>query len=435
MLYSVMVGLGETYFPLFALALGFGEVASGLVATVPLAAGSLLQLIVPWGVSRLGSNKRWVLICAAAQTLSFVPLIVGAILEWIPLWVVFAASAAYWSAALGAGPAWNPWVGSLIPRAIRASYFGMRTRLCQMSTVAGLAIAGAILHVSAEGDWRVRAYAVMFALAALCRGISLTALSIQREFDRPERGQPMFRWVTRATRMIRERDGYVLVYMVAVTVAVQVSGPFFTPFMARHLGFSWTEITAMMGAAFLAKIIAPTLWARVARSWGVGRLLWIGGLGILPLSLPWVFSDSFLVLIVFQAIGGAMWSAYELATFLALFETIPARERTPMLTMFNLLNSFAMAIGSIGGGVLLAVMGEARDAYLVLFGASFGARLVVLPLLLRIRIGRVPVPAIASRTLSIRPNTGSESRPILPMMEEAPHANGHGQAAAAASRA
>src|SRR5262245_61683454 len=39
--YSVMVGIGETYLSAFALAMGMGEVASGLIATVPLMLGGL----------------------------------------------------------------------------------------------------------------------------------------------------------------------------------------------------------------------------------------------------------------------------------------------------------------------------------------------------------------------------------------------------------
>jgi hypothetical protein len=57
--WSVMVGIGETYFPAFALALGMGEVGAGLIASIPLLAGGLLQLVTPHGVTRLGSRRRW----------------------------------------------------------------------------------------------------------------------------------------------------------------------------------------------------------------------------------------------------------------------------------------------------------------------------------------------------------------------------------------
>src|SRR5436190_22995148 len=46
--FSVMIGVGETYFAAFALALGTGETIAGLVATLPMLFGATLQLITPW---------------------------------------------------------------------------------------------------------------------------------------------------------------------------------------------------------------------------------------------------------------------------------------------------------------------------------------------------------------------------------------------------
>src|SRR6185436_5732729 len=73
--WSVMVGIGETYFPAFALALGMGEVGSGLIATLPLLAGGVLQLVTPYGVDRLRSRRTWASACAYTQTLTFLPLL------------------------------------------------------------------------------------------------------------------------------------------------------------------------------------------------------------------------------------------------------------------------------------------------------------------------------------------------------------------------
>src|SRR6478609_5003082 len=58
--YSLMVGLGETYFSAFALAIGTGQTFAGLLATLPQMAGALLQLASPWGVKKLGSHRRWI---------------------------------------------------------------------------------------------------------------------------------------------------------------------------------------------------------------------------------------------------------------------------------------------------------------------------------------------------------------------------------------
>ena len=56
--FNVMVGIGETYFTFFALALGQGELISGLIATVPMLAGATLQLISPYEIGRASCRER-----------------------------------------------------------------------------------------------------------------------------------------------------------------------------------------------------------------------------------------------------------------------------------------------------------------------------------------------------------------------------------------
>lgn len=70
-----MVGCGETYLPAFALALGLGPLAAGLIASLPVLIGAVVQLITPFGVGWLGSNRRWVIGCTTLQAISFLPLV------------------------------------------------------------------------------------------------------------------------------------------------------------------------------------------------------------------------------------------------------------------------------------------------------------------------------------------------------------------------
>src|SRR5512138_90302 len=97
MLFSVMVGCGEAYFVAFALAVGLGELLAGLVSSVPLLAGALLQLASPWAVRRLGSHKRWVVATAGLQALSFSPLAAAAFLGRVPAWLIFVCVGLYWA--------------------------------------------------------------------------------------------------------------------------------------------------------------------------------------------------------------------------------------------------------------------------------------------------------------------------------------------------
>jgi MFS family permease len=120
MTYSFMVGTGETYFAAFAVALGSSDRTAGLVAAVPPLVGATLQLFAPVLAARVKSPSRWIQTCALLQVASFVPMIVGALVGALPMWVLFIVAGVYWTAALGAGGVWNTWVGLCFPPAIRA---------------------------------------------------------------------------------------------------------------------------------------------------------------------------------------------------------------------------------------------------------------------------------------------------------------------------
>src|SRR5688572_7535190 len=72
--FSVMVGTGETYIAPFAVALGTGGISTGLLTSLPIFAGALLQLATPAMVKRLKSHRKWVVACAVTQGLSLLLL-------------------------------------------------------------------------------------------------------------------------------------------------------------------------------------------------------------------------------------------------------------------------------------------------------------------------------------------------------------------------
>lgn len=420
-IYSVMFGVGETYLAAFAIALGLGDVVSGLVASVPVAAGALLQLMVPAGVRWLGSQRRWVLLCATVQATSFLPLIVGALIGRMPVWALFLMATLYWSAAISAGPAWNTWVGTFIPRRVRAHYFGFRWRVCNMGTVTGLAIAGLVLWMfaepgttGAEARWPARAFAVLFLIAAACRYACIPFLATTSEPSPiPERARvvPVRELLG---RLRHGNDGRLLLFMVCMTAGVQIAQPFLNPFMLTQVRLPEFGYSTLLASAFLGKIVSPPMFGRFARRFGAYRLLWLGGLGLIPLSALWTVSDSFWYLLTAQFVSGTMWAAYELATFLLLFETIHESERTSVLTTFNVCNYAAMFGGSALGGLLLRTLGEDHSAYMTLFAVSFIVRALTVILLARIAPFVLLRPVrIAMNALAVRPNEGSIDEPVL----------------------
>lgn len=106
---------------------------------------------------------------------------------------------------------------------------------------------------------------------------------------------------------------------------------------------------------------------------------------MIPAAAGWLVSGDFWWLLGVQLLSGAAWAAHELALFLLYIETIHEDERASVLAKFNLINALATAGGSALGAALLSGLGEDKGAYAAVFLLSATARLLVLPLLNRVR--------------------------------------------------
>ncbi|NUN50244.1 MAG: hypothetical protein HUU15_15640, partial [Candidatus Brocadiae bacterium] len=89
-------------------------------------------------------------------------------------------------------------------------------------------------------------------------------------------------------------------------------------------------------------------------------------------------------------LAGAVFAAWELATLMLFFETMPREERMGVLTWFNLANAAAIVAGSLAGGAILGGGWGGGGSYPAVFLVSTVLRLLCLPLLLRVR--EVPRP-------------------------------------------
>ena len=410
---SVMIGIGENYLAPFALALGMGELVAGLITSVPLLVGAVLQMISPMAIRRLGSHRRWVVACVVCQAVSFLPLAIAAAVGRIPVVILFLLAAVYWGAGMASGPAWSTWVDTLIPERIRASYFGRRARLGQAGTLIGFAGGGLWLQYGESRGSPMVAFATLFVVAAMCRSVSALLLSGQSEC-RPsiESRRPLVAGGL-LRRLRHEGDGRLLVYLWAMQAAAQVASPYFTPFMLGELNFSYAKYMLIVSISLMAKAVAlPTLGV-LAQRFGALRLLWVGGLIVIPLPMFWMISQAAPMLLMIQIMAGVSWATYELAAFLLFFEAIDARQRIGMLTLYNLGNAAATVAGSLIGGGILMLLGESHAGYLAVFAASGLARGLTVPLLRRVR-DSVGAPARQARPATILFPTaaGGEERPL-----------------------
>ena len=370
--YGGMVGFGETYFSAFALALGLGELMAGLVASLPLLAGGIMQTISPLAIRRLGSHKHWVVCCAAIQSLTFVPLFLAAWRGHLSGMALLWIAAVYWAAGLATGPAWNTWIGTVVPAATRAGFLGLRHARLAGGRVPGLSAGRHRLAVGLRPRHGVlRRSPRCLPSPALSRGFSVWMLCADSEpTPIPEQHEEL-RW-REMRHQLADGQRRTLADLSGRACRRPCSCP--ARSSPRSCWRNCTSPTAtyvlLISVAYLSKVLTLPAWGRVAQRIGAHRLLWIGGLGIVPISGGWILSQHLSWLLVLQVISGAAWGAYELAFFLLFFESIAEEERTSLLTFYNLFYTAAWVCGALVGGTILAACGTSYWGYLLIFGVS-----------------------------------------------------------------
>ncbi len=400
--FSLMVGCGETYIPAFALALGLGPVAAGMMASVPVLVGAIFQLITPLAVARLGTNRGWCIVCTSVQAVSFVPFAWWAIRGHATLAELLVAASVYWSAGMAGAPAWNTWMGTLIPEGMRTAYFANRNRLGQFGVFVGFVLGGLILQWGEGNGVTLLAFAGLFIAAGICRLISTIMLVSCREFSRPTAADigdvgathhaagSLAGWVNdlgcTVRRMANSSSGPLVTYLCCLVFTAQFSAPYFTPYMLRERGFSYHAFMLVVATSFLAKALFLPSLGRLGSRIGSLGLLWAGGLSVIPLSLFWLFSADVAYLVAVQVLAGGCWACWELAVALLFFDAVPHRDRTGVITVYNLGLAIATVAGAASGGLLLRTLGEDSRAYVTVFAVSSLLRLATVPLLRRVRM-------------------------------------------------
>lgn len=382
---NVMVGMGETNFPALLLSLGKSATVAGLVSSVPLLAGAVLQLATPRLLDKLGSHRAWVVGCACMQAMALAALAIASLRGSISTPLAFGIAAVYFASAQSSAAGWNGWIERLVPSRVRPRYFAARNRYLQASLIAAVLASGLLLDAKVT-------FAGVLAIAVVARFASIYALTRQPDVATQKSMATSVTIKEFLARLSSRDDGRVMRYVLMSNVAVYLAAPYFTPYMLKRLELPYRQFMLLTAAIYIGRICIYPVCARILKTLDAKTLLWVGGVGITLLPLPWIVTTDFTALLLVQLLSGFAWGCFEMATFFLYLETIPAHERAAMLSAFNLCNALAMVVGATMGGVMLAAMGAGNGAYFAVFAISTVLRLTSLGALRK--VGPAPAPRL-----------------------------------------
>lgn len=385
-LYSLMVGVGETYLPAYVLSIGLGEIYAGLLASLPILSGAVLQLLAPKGLEALRSTKYWIVLSTFLQASAFLPLVYFTVTQAPQFWTLFLILTLYWGSGFAASPAWNYWMGHLVPVQVSSQFFSRRIRIMQFGILIGLILGGVALHNNVKLGSMTSVFTGLFVGAFICRLLSSFILS-QKQF-KPDWEQKKESSLRQAWSDFRSRapQNKFFIFLFFYMITVFISSPFVTPYMLAQVKMNYGSYMVAIAALMLGKIIVLTILERIKNQSSGTELMKWGLITVSPMPMLWPLSQNYSYIIFLQIVSGMAWACLEVGLALIFFKDLRANEKIPFLTFYNLLNSLATLTGTAIGALTLYFFRERLETYFILFAVGGFLRvLAAAPLIAQIR--------------------------------------------------
>lgn len=351
--YSVMSGVGETYFAAYALFLGATAAQVSLLAAAPPLFGALAQLFAVWLEGRIGTRRTIILSGAFMHALTWFPII------WLPYFFPGQAIPAmvscivlyYGWVGLGS-PLWCSLMAELVPSRKRGRFFGGRTQLMSISTFVGLILGGLALEFFELRDNARLGFTLIFTAAAAARLYSVYHLARMHEPRTMPRPTASPAILAPHPHIHRARFVHFSIFVAAVSLAVSIAGPFFTVYMLKDLNFSYFEFTLATAVTVLAQFLTLRNWGRLSDVFGNRAVIAATALIVPFVPALWLVSHNFLWVLFVQALAGWSWAGFGLAAGNYLYDVVPPHRRSLYWAVHNLLNSVGTCGGALLGGLL-----------------------------------------------------------------------------------
>ncbi|UUX94659.1 MFS transporter [Aquabacterium sp. J223] len=364
----------------FALSLGAGPLAVGLLAAIPVLAQAA-QLPATLLIERVRRRQRIaVLALTAARGLilatALLPLLASPAqaLRWLlALQVAIALLHAVGACAV------NAWLHQLIPGTALGGFFARRLLWGTVLSCVGTLAAGALVD-GLGSDLGLHPYSLCFLLAGLSGFVSSFYLARAPEPCMADAG-PLGSLRRRLAAPFRERNfRRLLVFLGAWNLASNLTAPFLTVFLLQQLRLPLSTVTGLWVLSQGANALTLYLWGRLSDRLTNKAVLSVALPGYFACLLALVFVDVFAgaatrlaVLAGLHLVMGVATGGIALATGNLGLKLAPQGEGTAFLAAIGLVSAAAGGLAPIAAGAMAEAL-QASELSAVVRWASPGAQ-------------------------------------------------------------
>ncbi len=387
--YGFNDGTTNSYISPYALALGANNNHIAMLTSIPNLLAPLSELGAMKAMHKFHSRKKIIIFSALLQTLMIIPMMIIPffLLDKGPLVLVFFFSA-YAIFGTFFVPAYDSWMGDLVPENIRGRYFGNRSKIIGFVSLTVMLISGYFLDLFDKGVFV--GFFVLFIIGIIGRLMSLyyTAKMHEPEFTLKKKFQ--FSFFEFVKRMPFNNFGRFTIYIALMYFAVYVASPFFTVYMLKDLHLSYLKYTILTIGSGLATLIGLPLWGKFSDKYGNIRSLKITGFLVPIAPLLFLFSPNYYYLLFVQIFSGLAWSGFNLSAANFLFDSTTKQRRPACDAYSAVIFGLTIFLGASLGGYLatnltISFMNKMLFIFLMSFILRLIMSLVMLPFVKEVR--------------------------------------------------
>jgi MFS family permease len=378
--WAMMFGFGERYLTAFAVFLKATNLQIGLLTSLPILIGSILQLFSVELIDKLNSRKKVVTICGLVQVIAWFLIIISFFMGELSVYFLILFATIYWVAAMASGPAWNSWMGDLVDEKTRGQYFGKRNRAIGVTILFSTIVAGLILeYFSMTNLNQYFGFFIIFLIALLARIVSVKFINKKFEPElKKEINGDQFGFIDFLKNAGMTNYGVLVLFLTFFNFSVYLSAPYFAAYMLYDLGFTYLQYMIMISIIFIARYLSLPAWGLLSDTYGNRKILILTALMLPWIPLLWMTTTNFYHLILVELYSGVFWAGFELSTLNFIFDTTTSERRAKYISYYNALNGIMIFLGTTIGSFFVVATTFFWSDYYPLFVVSFIFRLLII---------------------------------------------------------
>lgn len=247
-------------------------------------------------------------------------------------------------------------MGDLVPPEQRGNYFGYRNRLRVLFELFPFIVAGLVLYYSNASAiyW---GYGYLFLSAMVFRFASAAYQSRMVEPGHvPLAKSEHFSLLDFIKATPKSNFAKFTFYVALVMFVTSIASPFFTLYQLRDLHFSYLQFMVSLGSSLLFQFITFQSWGKIGDRYGNLRVVRLTAFFVVGLPILWLLTTNFYLILVFQALGGALWAGFNLCCVNFLFDAVTPQKRGRCVAYFNFICNLGILCGALLGGWLASIL-------------------------------------------------------------------------------